>query len=59
MTTTLDKLMRAYCMRQGVAIGSVRFLFDGHRISPEDTPHDLNMEDGDTIDVMVEQQGGS
>lgn len=52
MTTTLDKLMRAYCMRQGVAIGSVRFLFDGQRISPEDTPHDLNMEDGDTIDVL-------
>ena len=41
---------------------SVRFLFDGQCISGRDagtvTPRDLEMEDGDTIDVMVQQQGG-
>ena len=37
---------------------SVRFLFDGNRISPNQTPEELDMEDNDVIDVMVEQQGG-
>ena len=38
---------------------SVRFLFDGNRISPNQTPEELDMEDNDVIDVMVEQQGGA
>ena len=57
MTTALGKLMNAFCNRQGVNIHSVRFLFDGQRINPNQTPRDLEMEDGDVIDVMVEQQG--
>jgi len=57
-TTPLQKLMQAFCNRQGVALNSVRFLFDGARLSPNQTPQELDMEDGDVIDVMVEQQGG-
>ena len=57
MTTRLDKLMRAYCQRTGVSMRSVRFLFDGERIRDNATPRDLAMEDGDVIDVMVEQVG--
>jgi len=57
-TTPLQKLMTAFCNRQGVATQSVRFLFDGSRINPNQTPQELEMEDGDVIDVMVEQQGG-
>lgn len=56
--TALSKLMNAYCDRQGLNINTVRFLFDGVRIGPEKSPADLDMEDGDTIDVMVEQVGG-
>ena len=56
--TAMHKLMNAFCQRQGVAAASVRFLFDGQRLSPEQTPQQLEMEDGDVIDVMVEQQGG-
>lgn len=59
MTTPLNKLMSAFCQRQGVTMASVRFLFDGHRLSPNQTPKDVDMEDGDVIDVMVEQQGES
>uniref|UniRef100_A0A7S3B187 Ubiquitin-like domain-containing protein n=1 Tax=Haptolina ericina TaxID=156174 RepID=A0A7S3B187_9EUKA len=58
-TTPLSKLMNAFCQRQGVALASVRFLFDGTRINEHQTPSDLDMEDGDVIDVMVEQQGGA
>ena len=57
MTTPLERLMTAFCNRQGVAVNSVRFLFDGGRVSPMQTPAELEMEDGDVIDVMVEQQG--
>ena len=56
-TTPLKKLMDAFCNRQGVAASSVRFLFDGARINSRQTPRELEMEDGDVIDVMVEQQG--
>ncbi|PVV04327.1 hypothetical protein BB560_001179 [Smittium megazygosporum] len=57
-STRLEKLMHAYCERTGTTINSVRFLFDGQRLSPSNTPAELEMEDGDTIDAMVEQIGG-
>ena len=37
-TTQLKKLMDAFCDRQGKAANSVRFLFDGSRVQPHDTP---------------------
>jgi len=55
--TRLRKLMAAFCQRQGMAMASVRFLFDGHRINEHQTAIDLQMENGDLFDVMVEQQG--
>ncbi|KAG1146895.1 hypothetical protein G6F37_007985 [Rhizopus arrhizus] len=57
-STHLRKLMDAYCERQGKAPGSVRFLYDGTRVLNHNTPNELDMDDGDTIDVMVEQIGG-
>eukprot|EP00966_Prymnesium_polylepis_P164814 3810600-Prymnesium_polylepis.1 len=56
LDTRLSKLMHAFCQRQGVALSSVRFLFDGTRINEHRTPIDLRMCDGDVVDVMVEQQ---
>ena len=40
-------------------VGNVRFLFDGERLHEAQTPKDLNMENGDEIDVVIEQVGGS
>jgi small ubiquitin-related modifier len=57
-TTLLKKLMEAYCKKQGVALGSVRFLYDGNLLKGEETPDGLEMEDQDVIDAMVEQTGG-
>jgi small ubiquitin-related modifier len=34
-------------------------MFDGERIQGGQTPADLDMEDGDSIDVMIQQLGGS
>lgn len=36
--TRLEKLMRAFCDRQGKKMESVRFLFEGARVQAEDTP---------------------
>lgn len=40
-STQLRKLMDAYCERQGKQPGSVRFLYDGTRVMPGDTPNDV------------------
>ncbi|CAH0047930.1 unnamed protein product [Clonostachys solani] len=57
-TTKLEKLMTAFCERQGKSISSVRFLFEGTRVQPSDTPEALEMTDGDQLDVHQEQVGG-
>ncbi|KZF26321.1 ubiquitin-like protein-like protein SMT3 [Xylona heveae TC161] len=57
-TTALKKLMDAFCERQGKAPNTVRFLFDGTRVQPADTPDSLEMQDGDTLEVHQEQIGG-
>ena len=54
----LKKLMDAYCKRQGMNSGSLRFNFDGERINPQSTPLSLGMEDKDVIDALQEQTGG-
>ncbi|KAJ5682268.1 ubiquitin-like protein SMT3, partial [Penicillium macrosclerotiorum] len=57
-STQLKKLMDAFCERQGKQMSTVRFLFDGTRVRPEDTPDTLDMADGDTLEVHQEQIGG-
>jgi small ubiquitin-related modifier len=39
-------------------MGSMRFRFDGQPINETDTPAQLDMEDGDAIDVFQQQTGG-
>lgn len=57
--TNLDKLMSAYCSRTGARPDTVRFLYDGQRIGKGVTPDDLGMEDGDIVDVVLQQVGGA
>eukprot|EP00735_Rhodelphis_limneticus_P013297 TRINITY_DN690_c0_g1::TRINITY_DN690_c0_g1_i1::g.28787::m.28787 TRINITY_DN690_c0_g1::TRINITY_DN690_c0_g1_i1::g.28787 ORF type:complete len:100 (+),score=37.94,sp/P55857/SUMO1_ORYSJ/55.10/7e-31,Rad60-SLD/PF11976.3/1.3e-25,ubiquitin/PF00240.18/2.4e-08 TRINITY_DN690_c0_g1_i1:87-386(+) len=57
-TTKMVKVIQAYCTRVGVAKESQVFLFDGERIRDDATPEELEMEDGDAIDVMHHQVGG-
>uniref|UniRef100_A0A2C9W982 Small ubiquitin-related modifier n=1 Tax=Manihot esculenta TaxID=3983 RepID=A0A2C9W982_MANES len=58
-STQLKKLMNAYCDRQSVEMNSIAFLFDGRRLRGEQTPDELEMEDGDEIDAMLHQTGGA
>ncbi|XP_074302241.1 small ubiquitin-related modifier 1-like [Silene latifolia] len=58
-STQLKKLMSAYCDRQSVDFSSIAFLFDGRRLRADQTPDELEMEDGDEIDAMLHQTGGA
>ena len=57
-TTKMSKVFDAYAQRKGVQKSSLRFLLDGERINPADTPKSLELEDQDQIDCLLEQYGG-
>lgn len=40
-STKLEKLMNAFCERQGKTLQSVRFLFEGQRVQQTDTPESV------------------
>ena len=42
-TTALKKLMDAFCDRQGKDPKTVRFLFDGTRVQPGDSPDTVSL----------------
>lgn len=42
-STQLKKLMDAFCDRQGKQPSTVRFLFDGTRVRPEDSPDTVSV----------------
>ncbi|GBG00159.1 hypothetical protein Rsub_12978 [Raphidocelis subcapitata] len=58
-TTKMEKIFKAYAEKKALNAGAVKFLFDGQRVQGHQTPADLGMEDGDSMDAMLEQLGGS
>ncbi|CAL8292529.1 unnamed protein product [Arctogadus glacialis] len=54
MTTHLKKLKESYSQRQGVPMNTLRFLFEGQRITDNQTPKELGMEDEDLLDPRAE-----
>jgi hypothetical protein len=40
-STRFDKLMKAFCERQGKDLSTVRFLFEGTRVRGDDTPDNV------------------
>eukprot|EP00947_MAST-08B_sp_MAST-8B-sp1_P001632 g1632.t1 len=58
-TTKMSKIFGAYANRQGVQLNSLKFMLDGERVNPEDTPKTLELEDQDQIDAFLEQVGGA
>ncbi|KAH8082150.1 hypothetical protein JL720_8677 [Aureococcus anophagefferens] len=49
-TTQLVKVFNAYAQRKGINVTSLHFFFDGMRVRNDQTPQDIDMEDGDQID---------
>ena len=56
--TALKKLMLTYCERAGLDIQTIRFSFDGSRINESDTATSLDLQEGDTVEVFMQQTGG-
>lgn len=56
--TSLGRLKRSYCGRLGFQADELRFVFDGHRITDDDTPKSLNMVNDDVIEIYQERTGG-
>lgn len=54
----LHVLFNAYATAKGISGNSLRFLFDGQRMRPDDTAADLGLINDDVIDVHTEQWGG-
>mmetsp|Transcript_38289 Transcript_38289/g.79621 ORF Transcript_38289/g.79621 Transcript_38289/m.79621 type:complete len:94 (+) Transcript_38289:123-404(+) len=57
-TTKMSKVFDTYASRKGVQASSLRFMLDGERIEPGQTPKTLELDDQDQIDCMLEQTGG-
>lgn len=57
-STPMKKIMQAYCEKQSKDIQSLRFLFDGQRIDPNQTADDMDMDDNDVIEAHHSQLGG-
>jgi len=57
--TKLGKLFQAYAKQMGFleSLDCLRFLLDGERVTPDDTPDQLALEDNDRIDCFTSQPG--
>jgi len=56
--TALVRLKRSYCSKLGFQVDELRFVFDGHRITDDDTPKKLGMMNDDVIEIYQERSGG-
>ncbi|KAL5705261.1 hypothetical protein ACHQM5_023590 [Ranunculus cassubicifolius] len=50
--------MATYSDHLQMDFGEISFVFDGRRIKDDQTPNDLEMEEGDIIDAMLYMCGG-
>jgi hypothetical protein len=55
--TRMDKVFNAFATKKDFNCNSLKFMIDGERMQDWDTPQSLGLEDGDQIDVMLEQRG--
>lgn len=57
-TLPLQRIFDAYAEKQGKNVKDLRFTSDGNRIKGNMTAEQLGLEDGETIEVFLEQLGG-
>ena len=55
----LSMPLRMYSQRLGLPLGTFRFVYDGVRVTENDTPESLGMSEGDVVEVYKNQLGGS
>ena len=47
------RIMDAYADKKSLDANQIRFLYDGKRLTVDNTPEGLDMEDGDVIDAVL------
>jgi len=52
-STKFGRVREAYCQKKAWDVGQVRFVFDGSRIRPEQTPEEIGLEDGDVSTLVL------
>nr|OQO16352.1 hypothetical protein B0A51_16046 [Rachicladosporium sp. CCFEE 5018] len=57
-TTKFAKAFDAFAKKTERKTTELRFLYEGERLNAEQTIEEVGMEDGDTVDVHMEQLGG-
>ncbi len=55
INTNMDKIKKLYAQCQALTADSLRFMFNGRRINGDITPWNLDMKDGDVIEVFVDK----
>lgn len=55
----MKRVLEAFCERTGSDPKAIRLMFDGERIPPDATPSSLQLQEGDALDVLEQQVGGS
>ncbi|KNE56128.1 hypothetical protein AMAG_01964 [Allomyces macrogynus ATCC 38327] len=60
-TTWFHKIAKAYADKKNIDLAGLRFQVDGERVElqSEQTVGELELEDGDTADVEINQVGGA
>jgi small ubiquitin-related modifier len=56
-TTRMEVIFNAYARTRGVDVSSLRFRLDEERIDTNETSNSLELDDGEEIEVMLEQTG--
>jgi len=54
----LGRMKRAYAQKLGQDANELRFVFEGHRITDDDTPKSLGMINHDVVEIYQERTGG-
>ncbi|KAL0456726.1 UNVERIFIED_CONTAM: Small ubiquitin-related modifier 2 [Sesamum latifolium] len=54
----LQHLFSSYCKQKKLNYDAIAFVYDGQRVKASKTPLEMEMEDGDSIDAMMHQDGG-
>ncbi|KAJ3370946.1 Small ubiquitin- modifier 1 [Allomyces arbusculus] len=59
-TTKFQKIAKAYADKKNIDLAGLRFQVDGERVDllSEQTVGELDLEDGDIVDVVINQVGG-
>ncbi|CAL5991500.1 Sentrin [Hexamita inflata] len=57
-TTQLKKIFDHFAAKQSVSRTDLRFYHNGVKLQDTDTPKDVNLQEGDTIEVLRQQIGG-